>query len=88
MDYCLQGHKSVRHGLTTKTTKTHPNGMVGKFELLLGKAVRKKFLRVVSGNIHHVLEDHCTLKMVYVILLYSALEINLEVYSWNPNQEN
>lgn len=62
--------------------------MVGKFELLLGKAVRKKFLRVESGNIHHVLEDHCILKMFYVILLYSALEINLEVHSQNPNQEN
>lgn len=62
--------------------------MVGRFELLLGKAVRKKFLGEVSGNIHHVLEDHCTLKMFYLILLFSALEINLEVQSWNPNQEN
>lgn len=51
--------------------------MVGKFGLLLGLAERKNFLGRVSGNIHHVLEDCCTLKMFYLILLYSAPEINL-----------
>jgi len=62
--------------------------MAGKFELLLGKAVRKKVLGVVSGNIHRVLENHCALKMFYFILLFSALEINLEVHSRNLDGEN
>lgn len=51
--------------------------MAGKFKLLLGKVEKKKFLGRVSGNICHVLEDYCTLKTFYLILLY--LEINLEV---------